>query len=469
MRRVQIVGAATFAALLVGVLGTPVAAVPPTPVPKVALPAAIDLPAFYEKQTVCDPAAKPGATALGELLVTTYGPATIYIPRACTSSTSEHFDGRAVDWMRSVRVPAEKAMADAFVNWLLAPAADGTPHEMARRLGVMYIIWNNRMIRMYDVARGWTEYRDCLDAANAGTGLDTSCHRNHVHLSLSWDGAAGITSWWTGRAQTLPYCSARSTSASPGSGTPAVVTDLATVAGLVRVAPIPLLDTAAGSGAGLSSGCRVLAGRALFPGAAPPVVPDGVRWAAVQVTSTSNAPARLAAWSSGAARPSGQVSAPIGRTTATMLVPVASDRTIGLGTSLGAATLSASLVGYVPGEPTITDPPAPVVTTPPPAPDASAQRPSKPRAVKAKSARRAVTTRWKAPTSQGSAPITGYRVQALTSKKKGAAVAGTCTAGPSARSCTIKGLRKGKKYWMSVSVTNAAGSSWAARKSIRVR
>jgi hypothetical protein len=396
--------------------------------------------------------------------VSTYGPATIYIPRACTSSTSEHFDGRAVDWMRSVRVPAEKEMADAFVNWLLAPAADGTPHEMARRLGIMYIIWNNRMIRMYDVARGWTEYRDCLDSANSGTGLDTSCHRNHVHLSLSWDGAAGITSWWTGVAQVLPNCSARSTSADPGTGAPVVVADLATVAGLVRVDPIPLLDTAAGLGAGLSGGCRALAGRALFPSAAPPAaVPPGVRWAAVQVTSRSNAPARLAAWSSGAGRPSGQVSTPIGTTTATLLVPVASDRTIGLGTSLGAATLSARLVGYVPGEPTITTPPAPDPVPP------AAQRPGKPRAVKAKSARRAVTTRWKPPTSAGSTPITGYRVQALTSKKKGAGVAGTCTAGPAARSCTIKGLKKGRKYWMSVSVTNAVGSTWAARKPVRVR
>jgi hypothetical protein len=464
MRRVQIVGAATFAALLVGVLGAPVAAVPPTPIPKVVLPAAIDLPAFYEKQTVCDPTAKPGATALADLLVTTYGPATIYIPRSCTSSTSEHFDGRAVDWMRSVRVPAEKEMADAFVAWLLAPALDGTPHEMARRLGIMYIIWDNRMIRMYDVARGWTEYGNCLDAANAGPGMDTSCHRNHVHLSLSWDGAAGITSWWTGAAQALPLCPAQSTAAVPGVGTPTAVADLATVAGLVRVDPIPVLDTAAGLGAGLSGGCRALAGRSLFPAAVPAtVVPAGSRWAALQVTSTSNAPAQLAAWSSGAPRPSGQVGTPIGTTAGTVLVPVASNGTIGVGTSLGAATISAQLVGYVPGEPTIATPVDPA----PPAPVAAP--PSKPRAVTAKSARRAVTTRWKAPTSVGSSPLTGYQVQALTSKKKGAAVAGACTTGPGARSCTIKGLKKGKKYWMSVSVANAAGGAWAARKPIRVR
>jgi hypothetical protein len=148
-----------------------------------------------------------------------------------------------------------------------------------------------------------------------------------------------------------------------------------------------------------------------------------------------------------------------------VLVPVASDGTIGVGTSLGSAAISAQLVGYVPGEPAI----AGLVTSAPPTTAPVATPPSKPRAVTAKSARRAVTTRWKPPTSVGSAPITGYRVQALTSKKKGAAVAGTCTAGPSTRSCTIKGLKKGKKYWMSVSVSNAGGSAWAARKAIRVR
>ncbi|HSO03244.1 MAG TPA: hypothetical protein VLQ92_02095, partial [Candidatus Limnocylindrales bacterium] len=118
--------AATSAALVVALIGAPAQAVAPLPTAAVALPAELDIAAFYEKQTVCDPTPRPGAAALRDLLLATYGPATIYIPRTCTSSTSEHFDGRAVDWMRSVRVPAEKEMADAFVAWLLAPGPDGT-------------------------------------------------------------------------------------------------------------------------------------------------------------------------------------------------------------------------------------------------------------------------------------------------------------------------------------------------------
>lgn len=461
MRVLRMLAAAASAVMLVGVAGVPAGAAVTVPVPGVALPPVIDNPAFYEPQTVCDPTPRPGAVALGQLLVTTYGPATVYIPRGCTSSTSEHFDGRAVDWMRTVRDPVQKEMADAFVNWLLAPAADGTPHEMARRMGIMYIIWNNQMIRMYDPARGWTDYRGCLDPANAGPALDNTCHRNHVHLSMSWDGAAGLTSWWSGAAQTQPSCAARTSKTVPTAGTASVIGDLATVPGLVPVPATTILDTAAGAGAGLTGSCRALAGRSLYPQSVVAGAPSGARWAAVSVTSSSNAPAHLVAWSSGGTRPATLLATPLGTTSATLLVPIALDGTIGMGTTLGAANLTAQVVGYVVGDP--------VVGAPTDQSGDQAQRPSKPRKVRATSARRSVTTRWKAPTSIGSAPLLGYRVEALTSAKRGAKVAGSCAAAPEQRSCTIKGLKRGKKYWMSVSVSSAAGSTWAARKSVRVR
>ena len=122
---------------------------------------------------------------------------------------------------------------------------------MARRLGIMYIIWDSRMIRMYDPGRGWTEYRGCQAPANAGASLDTTCHRNHVHMSLSWDGAAAITSWWTGAAQTQPYCPTMSSRATPGTGAGLVVPDLSAVPGAVPITPTAILDTRAGVGAGL--------------------------------------------------------------------------------------------------------------------------------------------------------------------------------------------------------------------------
>lgn len=452
---------AVASALLLGQPAPAVLAAQPVPTPDVTLPATIDSPSFYEPQTVCDPTARPGSTALKDLLVKTYGPATVYIPRACTSSTSEHFDGRAVDWMHSVRVSSEKAEVDAFLAWLLADGRDGTPKEMARRLGVMYVIWNNRMIRTYDERNrpGWTEYSGCTASSRSAASYDTTCHRNHVHISLSWDGAAKLTSWWTGTAMTLPSCAATSTSAAPGAGRAYLVPSGSEVPGLVAVDPVSVLDTAGGTGAGLTRGCRVLAGRSLHA-SSPPAVPDSAVAVAVRLTVRSNAPSKLSVWSSGGARPTGQVPLGIGTTTtATVVVPLSSRGTFAVSPSLGSAAVSASVVGYLTSASAGPAPaPAPVLTAP-----------HRPRSVKATAGHRRVTTRWKAPTGASTSRITGYRVQALTSAKKGAKVAGACKVGPTKRSCTIKRLKKGKKYWMSVSVANAAGRTWAARVKVKVR
>jgi hypothetical protein len=451
--------AAVGAVVVIGVaMPAPAQAEQPTPVPPVILPATVDRAAFYEPQTICDPTPRRGVLALRDLLIATYGPATTYMSRACTSSTSEHFDGRALDWMRNSRVAAQKAQADAFVAWLLAADEHGTPQAMARRLGVQYVIWNNQMIRMYDPDRGWTDYNGCMAKSRAGTGMDTSCHRNHVHLSLSWDGAAGQTSFWTGVAQTLDSCSPGRTRATGGAGTPRVI-DPAATTGLVSVPPRRILDSAAGSGSGLNARCRLRAGRSLYPTARlEHLLPSGARSAAVRITSTSNAPARLSVWSSGVSQPAGQVSTPMGTTTATLLVPIASDGTVGLATSLGSARLRAWVVGYVEG-PVGPEPGAP----------RKIARPTAPRKVKAYSADGAVSTRWWKPRFDGGSAIGGYRVQALMSEKKGAAVAGECTAPPTSRRCTIRGLALGQTYWMSVSVGNAAGRAWAKRVSVAVR
>jgi hypothetical protein len=246
-----------------------------------------------------------------------------------------------------------------------------------------------------------------------------------------------------------------------------VVPDPAALPGFVPVPATPVLDTALGSGAGSTAGCRLLAGRALYPRVVVPGAPADARWAVMGVRSTSNAPAQLLGWSSGGPRPTGLLHTPIGTTTGTLLVPLASDGTVGLATTLGAAPVAAQVLGYVRGDPVLSPavPVAPATSTAP----APSVRASAPRAVRASSTRRAVTTRWKAPRRAGDSAIVGYQVQALTSKARGAAVAGTCTAGAKERRCTIRGLKPGKRYWMSVSVANAAGSTWAKRRPVRVR
>jgi len=173
---------------------TPVAPVPPpTPAklpvvpvaPTKALPVALDMRTPYEAQLSCDPRDKPGVTAFAALMKANYKTGTTGISRSCTAAISEHYDGRALDWMLSANDPQQKAVADSVVVWLSADNG-----AMARRFGISYIIWNTKMWREYAPERGWAAYTGSVP------------HTDHIHFSFSWDGAMARTSWWTGVATT---------------------------------------------------------------------------------------------------------------------------------------------------------------------------------------------------------------------------------------------------------------------------
>jgi hypothetical protein len=59
----------------------------------------------------------------------------------------------------------------------------------------MYVIWNNRMWGAWD--NRWEDYNGCAKLTSRAN--DNACHRTHVHISLSWNGAMGRTSYWTKR------------------------------------------------------------------------------------------------------------------------------------------------------------------------------------------------------------------------------------------------------------------------------
>ena len=186
---------------------TPVAAavVVRLPTAPAGLPSGIEPLARYVGSNSCDASDKPGSTAVGQFLKVTY-PGTSYgISRSCATDTSEHYEGRAVDWMTNVRIPQEKANAEAAIAWLLAKDTAGNPYANARRLGVMYLIWNNKIWGAYRPADGWQSYQSCDTAAKAAAGLDNACHRNHIHISLSWEGAMGRTSFWTKKVAAPDY------------------------------------------------------------------------------------------------------------------------------------------------------------------------------------------------------------------------------------------------------------------------
>jgi peptidoglycan hydrolase-like protein with peptidoglycan-binding domain len=103
--------------------------------------------------------------------------------------------------MNTYRNATQRAQADALLTWLFARDARGNAYANARRLGVMYIIWNNKIWGSYNPT--WAPYNNC--AKTPQTSMDTACHRDHMHFSLSWEGAQGRTSYWTKKVAAADY------------------------------------------------------------------------------------------------------------------------------------------------------------------------------------------------------------------------------------------------------------------------
>jgi len=149
---------------------------------------AIEGYARYQGQALCDPAAKKGAVALRDLLLARYpSTSSLGISRPCAvGGRSEHKEGRAFDWGTDLADPVDRAAAADFLRRLLATDRFGNRHALARRMGVMYVIWDHKMWSAYRADAGWRAYRG------------SSPHTDHVHVSLSWAGARGLTSFWSG-------------------------------------------------------------------------------------------------------------------------------------------------------------------------------------------------------------------------------------------------------------------------------
>lgn len=142
--------------------------------------------AAYEPQRSCLSGARPAVAALARLLEQAYPQGRdLGIARSCEAGArSEHKEGRAYDWGVRVTVPAERMAAEELVAWLLATDEHGNDFAMARRLGVMYVIWDGHIWSSSAADDGWRVYRG------------RSPHTDHVHLSFSWAGAVGATSFW---------------------------------------------------------------------------------------------------------------------------------------------------------------------------------------------------------------------------------------------------------------------------------
>ena len=150
--------------------------------------------AGYQPQSTCRRTPRPGVLLLADWLVARgggYGP----ISRSCAgSSTSEHKESRAFDWLLDANSPTDQALAAALLDEVFAPDDLGQPHALARRMGIMYIIWDDTMYASYEgfaprryLSSGCRSRRSCSP---------TLRHRDHMHISLTRQGAKGRTSWY---------------------------------------------------------------------------------------------------------------------------------------------------------------------------------------------------------------------------------------------------------------------------------
>lgn len=343
----------------------------PVPVAPADLPVALESFAEYQGQAQCTPGAQPGSLRLAALLRDTYGPADIGIERDCgVGGQSEHKEGRALDWMLSYQVPAEKATVEAFLWWLLQPDADGNPAAMAKRLGVMYLGWHDRIWKSYAADNGWTELKGCYSKQTAAD--DTYCHRDHLHISLSWDAAAARTSFWDLSAETLAACPEPNGVASdPNSPLATAVTALT-----------PMLLVSTRTGAGLATGpCRLESDRWSGDGRAleVPVLGRGgvpaTDVAAVRIrvgVAGSNAPTAVVAaatrstvrrsWTLDGADVGNTIEATQNRWAAgEIIAPVSTAGTVVLTNLSGAVDLRVIVTGWVGVGVVVPPPPAPTV------------------------------------------------------------------------------------------------------------
>lgn len=143
----------------------------------------------YQPQVSCDPVAKPGVLGFRGLILRKFGGGDLGISRSCAvGGRSEHKEGRAWDYALNWYKPGDRQRAAEVIEWLTAPVA-GEPSRRARRLGVMYMIWNNRI---------WSN-------GSWRTYTGASPHRDHIHFSFTWNGATQRTSWWTGKVMSYDY------------------------------------------------------------------------------------------------------------------------------------------------------------------------------------------------------------------------------------------------------------------------
>ena len=155
--------------------------------------------AAYQPAGTCHPQPRPGTVALARWIHHRFG-GYVGMSRPCgkhRSVTSEHQAGRALDWSNDVHSAADRRRVHRLFDELFATDRHGNTDARARRMGIMYVIWNDRI---FEAGNGFRPER----YKNSGCRRVKRCsptlrHRDHVHISLDGQGARGLTSWYAAR------------------------------------------------------------------------------------------------------------------------------------------------------------------------------------------------------------------------------------------------------------------------------
>jgi hypothetical protein len=164
--------------------------------PSPALAASYPLEDFapYQPATRCVKKAQPGTVMFGRFVVQRFGGGFGPIHRRCGGSRSEHTEGRAFDWTNDAATKAGRARVARFLRAVLHDGPSGEHAVAARRMGIMYIIWYDRMYA------AWDRFRPRFYLSSSCTSLKrcskTLRHRDHVHISLTRQAAQRQTSWY---------------------------------------------------------------------------------------------------------------------------------------------------------------------------------------------------------------------------------------------------------------------------------
>lgn len=153
--------------------------------------------ASYEPQTRCSPQPKPGTVYLQKWTVRHYGGGRGRIGERCGGGTSEHQEGRAFDWTIDAATKKGRRAARALLARIFAANAAGEDDAWARRMGLMYVIWDDH------IYSAWRQFEPERYKASSCKTLKkcskTLRHRDHLHVSMTRAGGKGRTSWFEGR------------------------------------------------------------------------------------------------------------------------------------------------------------------------------------------------------------------------------------------------------------------------------